>query len=133
MAVTRQKTSSERFSQVSSPIQYVTENGFSIIRQSEVVGLENDAPRECRFLVRTERGWGSEVTVHFAESLIAQIQSRRRTRLSETSVLWLICAEQCLATFLRENGYYPEGGELNVHELSVDALLLATHWSDQQG
>jgi hypothetical protein len=133
MAVTRQKASSERFSQVCSPIQYVTENGFSIIRQSEVDGLENDTPRECRFRVRNERDWEHEVTVHFAESLVAQIQSLRRTRLSETSVLWLICAEQCLAAYLRENGCYPEGGQLNVQELSVDALLLATHWSDQQG
>ena len=133
MAVTRQKISSERSPQVSSPIQYVTENGFSIIRLSEVDGLENDTARECRFLVRNERGWEREVTVHFEESLIAQIQSRRRSRLSETSILWLICAEQCLATYLWENDKYPDGGELNISELSVDALLLATHWSDQQG
>ena len=86
MAVTKEKTSSERFSQVSFPIQYVTENGFSIIRQREVDGLENDTPRECRFLVRNERGWEREVTVHFAESLIEQIQRQRQTRLSETSV-----------------------------------------------
>jgi len=133
MAVTRQKISSERSLQESSPIQYVTENGFSIIRQSEVDGLKNDTAREYCFLVRNERLWEREVTVHFAESLISQVQSRRRTRLSETSVLWLICAEQCLAAYLRESGYDPEGGRLKVHELSVDALLLATYWSDQQG
>jgi len=133
MAVTRQKISSERSPQVSSPIQYVTENGFSIIRLSEVDGLEDDTARECRFLVRNERGWEREVTVHFEESLIAQIQSRRRSRLSETSVLWLICAEQCLATYLWENDNYPDGGRLNIGEVSVDELLLATHWSDQQG
>jgi len=97
MAVTRQKTSPERSSQVSSPIQYVTENGFSIIRLSEVDGLENYTALECRFLVRNERGWEREVMVHFEASLIAQIQSRRRTRLSEISVLWLICAEQLSA------------------------------------
>jgi hypothetical protein len=133
MAVTRQKISSERSQQVSSPIQYVTENGFSIIRLSEVDGLENDTARECRFLVRNERGWEREVTVHFAESLIAQIQSRRRSRLSETSILWLIFAEQYLATYLWQNDKYPDGGELSISELSLDALLLATHWSDQQG
>lgn len=133
MAVTRQRIGSERSAQVSSPIQYVTENGFSIIRLSEVDGLENDTARECHFLVRHERGWEREVKVHFEESLVAQIQSRRRSRLSETSVLWLICAEQCLATYLSENENYPDGGRLNVRELSVDTLLLATHWSDQQG
>ena len=133
MAVTRQKISADRSPQVSSPIQYVTENGFSIIRLSEVDGLENDTARECRFLVRNERGWEREVTVHFEESLIAQIQSRRRSRLSETSVLWLICAEQCLATYLWENDNYPDGGRLNIGEVSLDELLLTTYWSDQQG
>ncbi len=138
MAVTRQRISSERSPQVSSPIQYVTENGFSIIRLTEVDGLENDSARNCRFLVRNERGSEREVTVHFEESLVAQIQSQRRknqrrTRLLETSVLWVICAEQCLATYLWENDNYPDGGRLDIGELSVDALLLATHWSDQQG
>ena len=138
MAVTRQRISSERSPQVSSPIQYVTENGFSIIRLGEVDGLENDSARNCRFLVRNERGSEREVTVHFEESLVAQIQSQRRknqrrTRLLETGVLWVICAEQCLATYLWENDNYPDGGRLDIGELSVDALLLATHWSDQQG
>ncbi len=138
MAVTRQRISSERSPQVSSPIQYVTENGFSIIRLSEVDGLENDSARNCRFLVRNERGSEREVTVHFEESLVAQIQSQRRknqrrTRLLETSVLWLICAEQCLATYLWENDNYPDGGRLNIDEVSLDELLLTTYWSDQQG
>src|SRR6266496_2189780 len=138
MAVTRQRISSERSPQVSSPIQYMTENGFSIIRLGEVDGLENDSARNCRFLVRNERGSEREVSVHFEESLVAQIQSQRRknqrrTRLLETSVLWVICAEQCLATYLWENDNYPDGGRLDIGELSVDALLLATHWSDQQG
>jgi hypothetical protein len=92
-----------------------------------------DTPRECHFLVRNERGWEREVTVHFEESLIGQIQSQRRTRLSDTSVLWLVCAEQCLATYLWEKNDYPHGGQLAISELPVDALLLATHWSDQQG
>jgi hypothetical protein len=133
MAVTGRQVISDSLPTVSSPIQYVTENGFSIIRLCEVDGLENDTARECRFLVRNEGGWEREVTVHFEESLIAQIQSRRRTRLLNTSVLWLICAEQCLATYLWESDTYPDGGRLNIRELSVDGLVLATHWSDQQG
>ena len=133
MAVTRTQLIADSVAKQTSPIQYVTENGFSIIRLCEVDGLENDTARKCRFLVRNERGWEREVTVHFEESLIAQIQGQRRTRLLDTSALWLICAEQRLATYLWENDDYPDGGRLNIRELSVDELLLATHGSDQQG
>jgi hypothetical protein len=88
--------------------------------------------RECRFLVRKEHGWEREVTVAFAEDLIVQVQSRRRTRLLESSVLWLVCAEQRLAKYLWENNDYPAGGQLIISELPADELLLAAPWSDQR-
>jgi hypothetical protein len=87
--------------------------------------------RECRFLVRNERGREREVSVAFEESLIAQIQNHRRSRLLDGSVLWLVCAEQRLATYLWENDDYPDG-QLLIHELTADELLLASHWSDQR-
>jgi hypothetical protein len=88
--------------------------------------------RGCRFLVRNERGWEREATVAFEESLIAQVQSHRRSHLLDSSKLWLVCAEQCLATYLWENGDYPEDSQLIISELPADELLLATHWSDQR-
>jgi hypothetical protein len=132
MAISRRQVIPDRMANESSPIQYVTENGFSIIRLGEIDGSVTDTARECHFLVSNESGWKREVTVHFEEGLIAQIQSRRRNRLLDTSVLWLVCAEKCLATYLWENGDYPEGGRLNVGALPIDELLLATHWNDQQ-
>jgi hypothetical protein len=131
MAVNRRLVVPDSLAREVSPIQYVTENGFSIIRLCDVSRSVTATSRECRFLVRNERGRESEVTVHFEESLIAQIQSRRRSRLLDSSVLWLVCAEQCLATYLWESGDYPEGGQLIISELPADELLLATHWSDQ--
>ena len=133
MGITRAKVIPERSPQVSSPIQYVTENGFSITRLREIDGSVIDRARECHFLVRNDRGLEREVTVHFDEDLIAQIKNQRRSRLLGTSVLWLICAEQCLGRYLCEKGNFPIGGRLNIGEVSVDELLLATHWSDQQG
>jgi len=137
MALNRRQVIPGRLAESSSPIEYVTENGFSIVRLSEVDGLVTDTARECRFVVRNASNSQREVIVHFDETLIAQIQTQRRnqrrTRLLETSILWLLCAEQCLATYLWENDNYPDGGRLNVSELSVDALVLATHWSDQRG
>ena len=127
MAVNRRQVIPDSLPTVSSPIQYVTENGFSIIRLSEVDGSVIDTARECHFLVRNARGLKREVTVHFEEGLIAQIQGRRRSRLLDTSVLWLICAEQCLATYLWEKDNFPDGERLNILELMVDWLLLATH------
>ena len=132
MAVNRRQVIPDSLAQEISPIQYVTENGFSIIRLCDVDKSVIATSRECRFLVRNERGWEREVTVAFEESLIAQIQSRRHSRLLDSSVLWLVCAEQFLATYLWENDDYPEGGQLIISELPADQLLLATHWSDQR-
>ena len=131
MAVNRRQVIPDHLAKEVPPIQYVTENGFSIIRLCDVDRSVTATARECRFLVYNERGWRREVTVAFEEGLIAQIQSRRRRRLLDTSVLWLVCAEQRLATYLWENDDYPEGGRLIIGELPADELLLATHWRDQ--
>jgi hypothetical protein len=132
MAISRKQIIPDALSGRPSPIQYMTENGFSIIRLSEVDGSVIDTARECHFLVRSEGGWEREVAVHFEEGLVAQIQRQRRTHLSDTSVLWLVCAERCLATYLSENDDYPRGGQLTISELPVDEFVLATHWNDQE-
>jgi len=132
MAVNRRQVIPDSLAKEVSPIQYVTENGFSIIRLRDIDKSVTDTSGECRFLVRNERGWESEVTARFEKGLIAQIQSCRRGRLLNSSVLWLVCAEQCLATYLWKNDDYPEGGPLIISELPADELLLATHWSDQR-
>jgi hypothetical protein len=132
MAVNRRQVIPDSLAREVSPIQYVTENGFSIIRLCEVDESVTDTPRECRFLVRNEHGWEREVVVDFDEDLIEQIQGQRQTRLLDSSVLWLVCAEQCLATYLWENDDYPDGGQLAIGELGPDELLLARHWSDQR-
>ena len=132
MTVNRRQVIPDSLAENISPIRYVTENGFSIIRLCDVDKSVTATARECRFLVRNEHGWEREVTVAFAEDLIVQVQSRRRSRLSDSSVLWLVCAEQRLATYLWENDDYPERGQLTIGELPADELLLATHWSDQR-
>jgi hypothetical protein len=132
MAVNRRQLIPDSWAQEASVIQYVTENGFSIIRLCDVDKSVTATSRGCRFLVRHERGWEREVTVNFEASLIAQVQSHRRSHLLDSSVLWLVCAEQCLATYLWENGDYPEDSQLIISELPADELLLATHWSDRR-
>jgi len=114
-------------------IEYVTENGFSILRLSEIRTSVTDTARECHFLVRNPKGWEREICVAFADSVITAVQERRRSPLSPNSAFWVIGAERSLATYLWENDHYPDGGRLDIRELSLDELLLATHWSDQQG
>jgi hypothetical protein len=125
------------------PIQCVTENGFSIIRRSEVETCEvsgttagprcssrTDTAHECHFLVHNPSGWERDVTVEFDDGVIAGIENLRRSHLSLTSGFWLSCAERCLATYLWENDGYPPGGQLTITELCIDELLLAEHWRD---
>jgi hypothetical protein len=131
MAVNRRQVVPDRLAQEASPIQYVTENGFSVIRLCDIDKSVTATSREGQFLVRNERVSELKVTVAFEESLIAQIQSRRRSRLLDSSVFWLVCAEHCLAKYLWENDDYPDDEQLTISELAPDELLLARHWHDQ--
>ena len=130
MAISTRRVSPIELAEARPPIEYVTENGFSIVRLAEINGLVTDTAQECRFLVRNPSGWEREISVEFDQELIALIQRQRRTFLPDTSVFWLNCAERCLATYLWEKGGYPPDGQLTISELSDDDLLLATHWRD---
>ena len=118
--------------QAKSPIKYLTENGFSIIRLSDLDTSVNNTPRECRFLVQDEHDVEREIKVCFSEDLMARIRVRRRGALSDESVFWLVCAESYLATYLWENDDYPPGDRLTMNELSPDELMLAIHWRDKE-
>ena len=130
MAISKRKVSPSELAETRPPIEYVTENGFSIVRLAEINGLGTDTAQECRFLVRNPRGWEREISVEFDEELVTLIQGHRRTFLPDTSMFWLTCAERCLATYLWENDGYPPSGQLTISELSDDDQLLATHWRD---
>jgi hypothetical protein len=113
------------------PIRFLTENGYSIVRVSEVNKSVTDTARECRLLVENPNGVKREITVRFAEALIKDIQSRRRRgALPLTSKYWLTMAEKYLGTYVWENNDYPAAGELRIDYLSGDDLLLAAYWKD---
>ena len=113
------------------PIKFITENGYSIVRRSEVDHSTSDTARESRFLVQNLNGWERAISVGFDEALIALIQSRRRSSsLSIDSKYWLICAERYLATYLWENDSYPPEDKLTISQLSDDELLLGAGWRE---
>ena len=113
-----------------SPIKFLTENGFYIVRVSEIDPSVTDSSGECHFLVQYEQGQEREIRVSFGKELIAHLRIRRRIPLSETSSFWLVCAESSLATYLWEKNDYPPNDQMSVTELSPDLLMLALHWRD---
>ena len=132
MAISRKQASPDHLPRATPPIKYLTENGFSIIRSSEIDRSLIDSPSECRFLVQHEDEAEREIRVGFDEKVIASLLIRRRIPLSETSKFWLVCAESCLATYLWEKNEYPPEGRLTINELPPDELMLALHWRDSE-
>jgi hypothetical protein len=115
-----------------SPIKYLTENGFSIVRVAEIDPSVTDSPSECHFLVQHDDKAEREIRVSFGEELIAYLRIRRRIPLSETSLFWLVCAEAYLANYLWETNQYPPDGGLHIDELPPDEVMLALHWRDRE-
>ena len=132
MSWSRKQSRPDPLAQTTAPIKYLTENGFSIIRLSDIDPSVVNTPGECRFLVQDERDLEREIKVNFSQDLITRIRLRRRGALSDKSVFWLVCAESCLARYLWEENDYPPEDRLSVNELSPDELMLALHWRDQE-
>jgi hypothetical protein len=131
MAIRRKEIRLDQLPRVIPPIKYLTENGFSIVRVSEIDPSVSDTPRECRFLVQTDQQSAREIWVSFGEELITQLRIRRRMALPDTSMFWLVCAETCLANYLWQENDYPPGRRLIINELSPDELMLAIYWRDE--
>ena len=132
MAMSRKQARPDHLPHAIPPIKYLTENGFSIVRLSEINSSIIDPPGTCRFLVQHEDEAEHEISVSFDENIIASLRIRRRIPLSETSLLWLVCAEGYLATYLWEKNEFPPNGRLIISELAPDELMLALHWRDRE-
>ncbi len=61
-----------------SPIQYVTENGFSIIRLCEIDKSTPAVGATHEFLVRDPHGYELHMTVQISSNPIAEIDRRSR-------------------------------------------------------
>lgn len=132
MVVSRKNVWPNPSAAATSPIRYLTENGFSIVRWSEVDASVRNTPDDVRFQVQHDDGPPHDVRVRFAAELVARLWTRRRNPLSRDSVFWLVCAESCLASYLWENNSLPPDGSLLINDLSPDQLMLALHWRDQE-
>ena len=130
MAVRRRQLTPDCLVNVSSPIQYVTENGFSIIRLCDIDKSIAAGGTKHSFVVRDPHGFELQITVDISDSAVAEIVSRSRWRLSLNSSYWICCAERHLASYLWENDGYPPEARLTVEVLTLDDLNLARCWGN---
>ena len=131
MAMSRKEVWPQHLPRAATPIKYLTENGFSIVRLAEVDRSVRVSPDDCQFLVQRDHEPQQEIHVNFSQRLIAELKIRRRSPLSEASFFWLVCAETCLANYLWEHDQLPPNHYLAIDELGPEELMLALHWRDR--
>lgn len=110
------------------PVEFLTENGFSIVRLSEIDNSIPSGGFMHRFLVRDPDGFELEITVEIAEAVAQELAHRSRGRLTAESFYWVCCAERHLAEYLCEQEDYPADARLVVDQPSLDDLNLARRW-----
>jgi len=130
MTVDEHEPLNSRSIKASPPIEFVTYNGFVIVRLSELQPFTVDSESGCGFLVRQPSGEECHVSVAFETTVVAQIKSQRNRHLSATSDFWLTLAEEHLASYLWKHNHFPAGGHLVISRLSGHDLALAARWRD---
>ena len=110
------------------PIELITENGFRIVRASELEGARPSPADTYEFVVRDEHGGQLEITVEIDGKVVVEITLRSRGRISSQSSYWICCAERHLADYVWENDRCPPGERLLVEWLTPRDINLAIRW-----
>ena len=109
-------------------IQYLTENGFSIIRRCDVDdSFPKDGIEHC-FIVRDPDGYELDITVTFDTRAAAEVIERSRRRITFHSSFWVASAERHLSEYLYEHNDYPADAKLTINQLTLDDMDLARRW-----
>jgi hypothetical protein len=112
----------------SRPIEFQTDNAFSIIRFSDLNHSIGTTGFVHQFLVRDPDGFELEVTVEITATLANALARRSRGHLPKDSLYWICCAERHLAEYLWSNEDYPPNAKLIVDEALLTDLNLARRW-----
>jgi hypothetical protein len=115
----------------SRPIEFQTDNGFSIIRFSDLNHSIGTTGFVHQFLVRDPDGFELEVTVEITVMLANALARRSRGHLAKDSLYWICCAERHLAEYLWSNEDYPPNATLTVDEPLLTDLNLARRWDKE--
>ena len=111
----------------SNPIEFITENGFSIVRPWESGESPRPAGRRCRFGV-SDGFIERDVTVEISRRIVTEISLRTRGRIQPANPFWIVCAERHLANYLSVHADFPADDELIVKHLDREDILLALRW-----
>jgi|ERR1051325_7980406 hypothetical protein len=109
-------------------IQFLTENGFAIVRPWEVDGSPAPGDGRCAFVVRDRFGNQREVTVEISHRLIVETAIRTHGRVQISSWFWIVCAERHLADYVWERDTFPANDQLIVNNLNPEEVMLAIRW-----
>ena len=112
----------------SCPIEFITENGFSIVRPWELGNAPAPADGRSLFRVSDARGDEREVAVEFSPLVVAQISLHTRGRVQLSSSFWICCAERRLANYVWEHDAFPDGNRLILESMDPEDVLLAIRW-----
>lgn len=110
------------------PIEFLTENGFAIVRRWEADGSPAPTNASFCFLVRDEDDSEYQVTVTIANQLIKETDFTTRGRIQLLSSFWIYCAEQHLADYLAEHEHVPDNNKLTLEVLNCETVMLAFRW-----
>lgn len=110
------------------PIEFLTENGFAIVRRWEADGSPAPTNGNFCFLVRDPEDTEYQVTVKIASQLIKETEFSTRGRIQRSSSFWICCAERHLADYVEEREHVPDNNKLNLETLNCEAVMLAFRW-----
>lgn len=110
------------------PIEFVTENGFAIVRPWEAASSRAPSEGRCCFQVDAPGGEEREVFVEIADEVGNEMALRTRGRIQLSNPFWICCAERQLAKYLETHDDFPNGNELIVESLDAEEIILAMRW-----
>jgi len=113
------------------PIEFLTENGFSIVRRWEADGDPAPVDGQFSFLVRNPQALESEITVKVAGECLQTMPLHARERVSLSSSFWISCAENHLAEYLWEHNAFPTDNKLMVDCMSPAEIISAMEWKSE--
>jgi hypothetical protein len=113
------------------PIEFLTENGFSIVRRWEADGDPAPVDGQFSFLVRNPQDLESEVTVEVTGECLQKMPLHARERVPLSSSFWVSCAENHLAEYLWQHDAFPIDNALMVDCVSPAEIISATLWRSE--
>jgi len=115
----------------SRPIEFLTENGYTIVRAWELNRVPAPTDGTYSFVVKREQGLEREIVVTIAAELFADILQQTRAKISNSCSFWICCAERHLANYFWEKDDYPAGDRLAVDHLDPEDVMSAVNWGTQ--